>query len=69
MGKLFVLLEKNKELLGLEFSSVSPSTFDEVFLRVMEKHNVSEENSPKIKKDWRYYGILLAKASGLFLFI
>lgn len=44
VGKLFVLLEENKEKLGLEFYSVSPSTFDEVFLRVVEKHNVGEED-------------------------
>ncbi|KAF2032632.1 ABC transporter [Setomelanomma holmii] len=40
VGKLFVLLEENKDELGLEFYSVSPSTFDEVFLRVMEKHHI-----------------------------
>lgn len=51
VGKLFVLLEENKEKLGLEFYSVSPSTFDEVFLRVVEKHNVGEEDTP-MKKGW-----------------
>jgi len=51
VGKLFVLLEENKEKLGLEFYSVSPSTFDEVFLRVVEKHNVGEEDMP-MKKSW-----------------
>jgi len=55
IGALFVLLEENKKKLGLEFYSVSPSTFDEVFLRVVEKHNVGEEDRPEVKKDWRYW--------------
>ena len=55
VGKLFVLLEENKERLGLEFHSVSPSTFDEVFLRVVEKHNVGEEDRPSGKKDWKFW--------------
>lgn len=69
VAKLFVLLEESKEKLGLEFYSVSPSTFDEVFLRVMEKHNVGEEVAPKVKKDWKYYGKLIGKSLGLFLFL
>lgn len=48
-----VLLEENKEKLGLGFYSVSPSTFDEVFLRVIEKHNVGEEDTPMRKSWWR----------------
>ncbi|OCK78942.1 ABC transporter, partial [Lepidopterella palustris CBS 459.81] len=55
VGRLFVLLEENKKELGLEFYSVSPSTFDEVFLRVVEKHNVGEEDTPVVKKDLKYY--------------
>jgi hypothetical protein len=55
VGKLFVLLEDNKEKLGLEFYSVSPSTFDEVFLRVVEKHHIGEEDDPPVKKDWKYW--------------
>ncbi|ORY19028.1 ABC transporter domain-containing protein [Clohesyomyces aquaticus] len=56
VGKLFVMLEENKDKLGLEFYSVSPSTFDEVFLRVVEKHNVGEEDfSRKKKKDLKFY--------------
>ena len=67
VGKIFVLLEENKEKLGLEFYSVSPSTFDEVFLRVVEKHGIGEEDSPPVKKDWKYYVKLVAKSLGLFL--
>ncbi|KAF2273591.1 putative ABC transporter [Westerdykella ornata] len=56
VGQLFVLLEEHKERLGLEFYSVSPSTFDEVFLRVIEKHDAGEEpETPKRKKDWKYW--------------
>ena len=55
IGALFVLLEENKDALGLEFYSVSPSTFDEVFLRVVEKHNVGEEDRPAVTKDFKYY--------------
>lgn len=69
VGKLFVLLEENKEKLGLEFYSVSPSTFDEVFLRVVEKHNVGEEDTPNVKKDWKYWVKTVAKALLPFMFI
>ncbi|KAF2808309.1 putative ABC transporter [Mytilinidion resinicola] len=61
IGALFVLLEENKEKLGLEFYSVSPSTIDEVFLRAVEKHNVGEEDRPEAKKDWRFYARQLMK--------
>ncbi|KAF2493864.1 hypothetical protein BU16DRAFT_58020 [Lophium mytilinum] len=61
IGALFVLLEENKEQLGLEFYSVSPSTFDEVFLRVVEKHNIGEEDRPEAKKDWKFYVRQLTK--------
>lgn len=53
VGRLFVLLEENKDALGIQFYSVSPSTFDEVFLRVVAKHNVGEEDRPMVKKDWK----------------
>jgi ATP-binding cassette subfamily A (ABC1) protein 3 len=44
VGSIFLLLESNKTPLNLAFHSVSPSTFDEVFLKVVEKHGVSEED-------------------------
>jgi ABC-type multidrug transport system ATPase subunit len=69
VGRLFVLLEENKEKLGLEFYSVSPSTFDEVFLRVMEKHHVEEEMAPVVKKDWKYWVKTIGKGLLPFLFI
>jgi len=41
---LITVLEENKEILGLEHYSVSPTTLDTVFLNIVEKHNVEEEN-------------------------
>ncbi|KAF2690427.1 putative ABC transporter [Lentithecium fluviatile CBS 122367] len=58
VGKLFVSLEENKEKLGIQFYSVSPSTFDEVFLRVVEKHNIGEEDRPTVKKTLKDYANL-----------
>jgi ATP-binding cassette subfamily A (ABC1) protein 3 len=43
VGSLFMLLEENKKAQGIEFYSVSPATFDEVFLKVINRHNVGEE--------------------------
>jgi ATP-binding cassette, subfamily A (ABC1), member 3 len=45
VASLFVLLEENKEALRIEYYSVSPSTFDEVFLKVIREHNVGEEET------------------------
>jgi ATP-binding cassette, subfamily A (ABC1), member 3 len=52
VASLFTLLEENKETLGIEFYSVSPSTFDEVFLSVIEKNNVGEEDNHERKSQW-----------------
>jgi ABC-type multidrug transport system ATPase subunit len=47
VGSLFMLLEENKRAQGIEFFSVSPTTFDEVFLTVIDKHQIGEEeNAP-----------------------
>jgi ATP-binding cassette, subfamily A (ABC1), member 3 len=54
VGSLFMLLEQHKEELGIEFYSVSPSTFDEVFLRVVGRHSIQEEDRPQPKKkNWK----------------
>lgn len=42
---LFDLLETHKEELGIAYYSVSPTTLDQIFLNVVRKHNVEEENS------------------------
>lgn len=44
IGALVMLLEESKTWLGLEHYSVSPTTLDQVFLEVIEKNNVEEEN-------------------------
>ncbi|KAK4160064.1 putative transporter [Cladorrhinum sp. PSN259] len=53
IGRLVVLLEENKEALGIEHYSVSPTTLDQVFLTVVGRHNVKEEGyEEKEKKKW-----------------
>jgi ATP-binding cassette subfamily A (ABC1) protein 3 len=47
---LFTLLEENKDALGVEFYSVSPSTFDEIFLKIVEKHDIKEEEGLRTRK-------------------
>ena len=43
IGSLIMLLEEKRELMGLEHYSVSPTTLDQVFLSIVQKHNVEEE--------------------------
>ncbi|KAA8574696.1 hypothetical protein EYC84_003946 [Monilinia fructicola] len=52
IGSLIMKLEDNREILGLEYYSVSPTTLDQVFLTIVGKHNVEEENyaAPNEKK-------------------
>jgi ATP-binding cassette subfamily A (ABC1) protein 3 len=42
---LFDILETHKEELGIAFYSVSPTSLDQIFLNVVRKHNIAEENS------------------------
>lgn len=53
VGSLIMVLEEHREELGLEHYSVSPTTLDQVFLSIVQKHNVEEEGyaGPKPKKD------------------
>ena len=44
IGSLFTLLESQKEQLGFEYYSVSQTTLDQVFLSIVGKHNIEEEN-------------------------
>ena len=55
VGSLFILLEENKEILGLEFHSVSPSTLDEIFLKVVERHGVGEQDLTRTKRGWKEF--------------
>jgi ABC-type multidrug transport system ATPase subunit len=60
IGRLVVLLEENREYLGVEHYSVSPTTLDQVFLTVVGRHNVREEGyenkEGKKKKRWWRFG-------------
>ena len=44
MGSLFTTLEAQRHTLGFEYFSVSPTTLDQVFLSIVGKHNIEEEN-------------------------
>lgn len=53
IGQLIILLEQQKESLGIEHYSVTPTTLDQVFLTIVGQHNVKEENyDEKAKKTW-----------------
>lgn len=43
IGQLIIMLEENKELLGIEHHSVSPTTLNDVFLSIVGQHHVVEE--------------------------
>ncbi|SMY28444.1 unnamed protein product [Zymoseptoria tritici ST99CH_1A5] len=47
ISALFAKLEASKEELGTEYYSVSQATLDQVFLNIVGKHNVMEENYAK----------------------
>ena len=56
IGALFTTLEARKEDLGFEYYSVSQTTLDQVFLSIVGKHNIEEENygqRPKKKGVWK----------------
>lgn len=58
ISSLFAQLEANKARLGLEYYSVSQATLDQVFLSIVGKHNVQEENyaaqhQPKKQPRWK----------------
>ena len=56
IGALFTTLETQKEELGFEYYSVSQTTLDQVFLSIVGKHHIEEENYavlPKKKPVWK----------------
>ncbi|KAK6851282.1 ABC transporter [Apiospora arundinis] len=58
VGQLIVVLEEQKERLGIEHYSVSPTTLDQVFLTIVGKHNVQEEGHEESKnKSWWRFGM------------
>jgi len=48
--ELFSALESAKQELGIEYYSVSRATLDQVFLNIVNKHNVSEEDGESPSK-------------------
>jgi ATP-binding cassette subfamily A (ABC1) protein 3 len=57
ISTLFVKLEDAKETLGLEHYSVSRTTLDQVFLSIVGKHEIEEENAgeePQPRKKKRF---------------
>ncbi|KAL8852433.1 MAG: hypothetical protein Q9221_002663 [Calogaya cf. arnoldii] len=55
VGALFTMLEANKDQLGFEYYSVSATTLDQVFLSIVGRHNISEENyDQELKKPPRW---------------
>ncbi|KAI1811919.1 ABC transporter [Poronia punctata] len=52
VGRLVVLLEEQKDNLGIEHYSCTPTTLDQVFLTIVGKHNVREEGYTEKKKSW-----------------
>ncbi|KZL85570.1 abc transporter [Colletotrichum incanum] len=58
IGQLIVMLENNKNHLGIEHHSVSPTTLNDVFLAIVGQHDIQEEGyttqaSEKKKINWR----------------
>jgi ATP-binding cassette, subfamily A (ABC1), member 3 len=49
LGDLFQAIEQNKARVGIRDYSVGPATLDQVFLNVVSKHNVQEENTDHTK--------------------
>jgi ATP-binding cassette, subfamily A (ABC1), member 3 len=54
LGRLVVMLEENKDRLGIKHYSVSPTTLDQVFLAIVGKHNVQEENNEETRRWWQW---------------
>ena len=53
ISDVFEHLEANKENLGFEYYSVSQATLDQVFLSIVTKHNVLEENYAQLHETKR----------------
>ena len=49
LGRLFHTIELHKARVGIRDYSIGPTTLDQVFLNVVSKHNVEEENTDHTK--------------------
>ncbi|KAJ0118236.1 bc transporter [Diaporthe amygdali] len=52
---LIELFEANKDVLGIEYYSVSPTTLDEVFLRVVGREEEDDRGAATTKQWWRFW--------------
>ncbi|EFX05787.1 ABC transporter [Grosmannia clavigera kw1407] len=62
VGRLVVLLDEQREALGIDHFSVSPTTLDQVFLTIVGRHNVQEEGYRQeelaaVKRKWWKLGL------------
>jgi ABC-type multidrug transport system ATPase subunit len=64
ISALFSQLEANKEKLGFEYYSVSQATLDQVFLSIVTKHNVLEENYAREHRQKEGFGTKIKRAFG-----
>ena len=64
ISALFAQLEANKHDLGFEYYSVSQATLDQVFLSIVTKHNVLEENYAKEHQRKEGFGTKVKAAFG-----
>lgn len=55
IGSIITLLEDKRDELELEHYSVSPTTLDQVFLTIVQKHNVEEDGYSKPKRDGSWW--------------
>ena len=64
IGGLFTLLESQKESLDFEYYSVSQTTLDQVFLSIVGKHDIEEENNQIVRKQSVWQKALKASKLG-----
>ncbi|KAL8972429.1 MAG: hypothetical protein Q9183_000561 [Haloplaca sp. 2 TL-2023] len=61
VGALFTMLEAHKQELGFLYYSVSATTLDQVFLSIVGKHNIEEENYGQEAKKGQLWKRLLGR--------
>jgi ATP-binding cassette, subfamily A (ABC1), member 3 len=61
ISAVFALLEAQKEELGFKYYSIAQSTLDQVFLNIVGKHNVEEENYARQTRKRKSFGMRLKK--------
>lgn len=64
MGRLFRIIEEKKAEMGIRDYSIGPTTLDQVFLNVVSKHDVAEENTAVNERDRWAVTRLLRRIAG-----